>query len=85
MAQPKTKDDFNKISINGTIKDPVISKCLRGIHRKPARLFGRRIAQEISDEAVGDFVSDDGKNQYGDKENKIYALHIAISYVSIKI
>ena len=33
---------------------------------------------------MGDFVGDDGKNQYGDAENKVYALHIAISYVSIK-
>ena len=29
-------------------------------------------------------MNNDGKNQYCDAENKIYALHMAISYVSIK-
>ena len=32
----------------------------------------------------GNFVGDDGKDKYGDAENKIYALHIAISYVNAK-
>ena len=84
MAQPKTKEDFNKISINGTIKDPVISKCFKGFIESLPALFCRIVPQKISDEAVRNFVGDDGKNQYGDAENKIYALHITISYVSIK-